>query len=49
MCRSAIREEAQAALGAILAEMAAVLAAQWECDPDEVRCGPVDFGGEDEA
>lgn len=46
MCRSDIDTEAQKPLARLLWDMARALAAEFDVDAEDVRIGPVDFGGE---
>ena len=44
MCRADVLPAAEAALAAVLGDMAVVLAAELGADPGLVVIGPVDFG-----
>ena len=48
MCRADVHDQAVKPLAVLLVDMARVLAAREGVDPDSVRIGPVDFGGEHE-
>lgn len=45
MCRADVKPEAEQALAGVMLALRDALCAEYGGDPEQVTCGPVDFGG----